>query len=93
MIKISREEVKKIADMSRLYLAEEEIDPMIKALEDVLSYAERVSEISVDVGCPSNKNINIFREDIQLKSESDEILTQAPEKEDDFFVVPVIIEK
>lgn len=92
MIKISKDEVLKIADMTRVSLRENEIEPMIKHLEDVLSYAERVQEIAADIEEPSNKNVNVFREDVVVKTDHDKILSQAVEREENFFVVPVIIE-
>jgi len=93
MIKISKEEVLKIAEMTRVSLHEDEIAPMIKHLEGVLSYAERVEEIAADIEEPSNKNVNVFREDVVMKSDPEKILSQAVEREENFFVVPVIIEK
>jgi len=93
MIKISKEEALKIAEMTRVSLHENEVEPMIKHLEGVLSYAECVQEIAADIEEPSNKNVNVFREDVVVRTQSEKILTQAPEREDDYFVVPVIIEK
>jgi len=93
MIKISKEEVLKIAEITRVSLHEDEIEPMIKHLEGVLSYAERVKEIAADIDEPSNKNVNVFREDVVVKTDSEKILAQAPERDDNYFVVPVIIEK
>ncbi|MFC1842464.1 Asp-tRNA(Asn)/Glu-tRNA(Gln) amidotransferase subunit GatC [Candidatus Dependentiae bacterium] len=92
MIKISKEEVLKIAAMTRVSLHDNEIEPMIKHLEGVLSYAERVEEIAADIEEPSNKNVNVFREDVVVKTDSEKILAQAPEREENYFVVPVIIE-
>jgi len=93
MIKISKVEVLKIAEMTRVSLREDEIPGMKKHLESVLSYAERVQEISADIEEPSNKNVNVFREDVVGKSDSEQILSQAVEREENYFVVPVIIEK
>ena len=92
MTKISRQEVLKIAEISRIRLGEEEIEPMIKHLEGVLSYAERVQEISADIEEPSNKNVNVFREDVVVRTDPETILCQAPEREGNYFVVPAIIE-
>ena len=92
MTKISKEEVLKIAEISRIRLSEDEIEPMIKHLEGVLSYAERVQEIAADIEEPSNKNVNVFREDVVVKTDPETILCQAPEREEDYFVVPAIIE-
>ncbi len=92
MTKISKEEVKKIAQMSALEIHEDEIVPMMKQLEEVLSYAECVQEIAAEIEEPSDKNINIFREDVVIKTDSEAILERAPEREDNFFVVPSILE-
>ena len=92
MTKMTREEVLKIAQISKLEILEEEIEPIIKHLEAVLSYAERVNEIASDVEVPSDKKINVFREDIVVSTDPEPILSQAPDREDDFFVVPKIIE-
>ena len=93
MIKISTEEVLKIAEMSRLSVHADEIEQMKSNLEVVLSYAERVQEVSGDVQEPSNANVNVFRADVVCKSDPEKVLAQAPCREENYFVVPVIIEK
>ncbi len=92
MTKISKEEVKKIAQISALEIHEDEIESMMKQLEEVLSYAECVQEIAAEIEEPSDKNINVFREDVVIKTNSETILERAPEREDNFFVVPSILE-
>lgn len=93
MIKISREEVLKIAQMSHIALPDDEIEPMIKELESVLNYAERVINVANKVvdGVPP-KNVNVFRKDQTTEQHPDAILAQAPEKADRYFVVPMILE-
>lgn len=90
-MKITREEVLKIAEISKLKIWEDEVDFVIQQLESVLSYAERVQEIAADQDEPSNKNINVTREDVIINTESEPILEQAPESEDNYFVVPKIL--
>lgn len=90
-MKITREEVLKIAEISKLKIWEDEVDFVIQQLESVLSYAERVQEIAADQDEPSNKNINVTREDVIINTESEPILNQAPESEDNYFVVPKIL--
>jgi len=93
MITISKEEVLKVAEISRLLLKKGEITGMIKHLDSVLSYAERVQEIAADIEEPSNKNVNVFREDVVVKCDAELILSRAVAREENYFVVPVIIEK
>jgi aspartyl-tRNA(Asn)/glutamyl-tRNA(Gln) amidotransferase subunit C len=92
MTKITREEVLKIAKLSKIEIKESEIDPMIKHLQDVLTYAAGVKEISEDVEVPSNKNVNVLREDVCVKTDPEPILSQAPDGDDNFFVVPKILD-
>lgn len=94
MIKISKEEVLKIAEMARISIHENEIEQIKSNLEVVLSYAERVQEVAVgvDIQEPTNKSINVFREDIAAKTNPEPILGQAVCREENYFVVPVIIE-
>lgn len=89
---ITKEEVEKIARLSHIELSETETINAMKHLDAVLSYAARVQEIAKDVDMPSLKNSNIERDDIAIPCDSQIILAQAPEREEDFFVVPVIIE-
>ena len=92
MTKISKEEILRIARLSRLDIHEDEINPLMKRLDEVLTYAERVREVAADVDEPSSKNMNVFREDIVVKTDPKPILSQAPAQEEDYFVVPAILE-
>lgn len=90
-MKITREELLKIASISKLEIKECELEGLIKQLQAVLSYAERVNQVAEDVDLPSSKNINIMRGDIACPSNPQPILEQAPKKEEDYFVVPKIL--
>jgi aspartyl-tRNA(Asn)/glutamyl-tRNA(Gln) amidotransferase subunit C len=92
MTKVSREEVLKIARMSNLGIAENEIQSMIEQLEQVLSYAQRVTEVASTLEEPTVRAINVFREDVVITKDPELILAQAPEREGNFFVVPAILE-
>lgn len=92
MTKISKDEVLKIAQISNLELHEDEIAGLLTQLENVLSYAERVKEITADVEEPSTRNVNVFREDVIAPSDPEALLAQAPEREGTYFVVPAILE-
>lgn len=89
---ITRQEVEKIAKLSNIELSESEITQAQKHLEAVLSYAARVQDIAKDVDIILLKNENVERPDIIQQCNPEPILEQAPEREGDFFVVPVIIE-
>ena len=92
MIKISREEVLHIATLSRIELSEDEIPGLIKNLEEVLTYAARVQEIASGTEESSSKNINVFRQDTVLPTDPNPILANAPKREENYVVVPVVLE-
>jgi len=92
MTKITKEEVLKLAYLSRVKITDEEVEPLLKQLQDVLSYAARVKEIAADITEPCNKHVNVMREDVVIKTDPVKILEQAPQEEENFFVVPVILD-
>ena len=92
MIKITKEEVYHIARISNIEIYPDEIEEMTQHLQEVLAYAGRVAEIAADVYEPSNKNINVMREDVVARTDTKPILEQAPEEQENYFVVPKIIQ-
>ena len=92
MAKVTREELLKIAHMSYLDIHEDEIEQLKNQVGQVISYAERVIEAAADIEEPPIKNVNVFREDVVVKTNPEPILAQAPEREGDYFVVPRILE-
>ena len=98
MTTMTKEKLIALARLSRLTLHDDEIPGLLKQIDDVLSYAIRVKEIgaahaSIVEQESLAKNINVVREDRAVESDPEPILAQAPEREHNFFVVPVIIEQ
>ncbi len=93
MTKISKEEVLHIARMSAMELKENEIDPLIAQLEQVLSYAKRVTQVAATSHQEQTiKNINVVRQDLVVPQNPAPLLAQAPEREGNYFVVPKILD-
>lgn len=92
MAKVTREEILKIAQMSQLDIHKDEIEQLMSQVEQVLSYAERVKEIATQIQEQPDKNVNVFREDVVVRTDNEPILAQAPEREGNYFVVPMILE-
>jgi aspartyl-tRNA(Asn)/glutamyl-tRNA(Gln) amidotransferase subunit C len=92
-MKISKEEVLRLAEISKISIDSGDIDSIIEQLQSVLSYAQCVQEcVSNLEEQPSNRNINVFREDTVVSTSPETILSRAPEREVNFFVVPSILE-
>lgn len=92
MAKVTKEEILKIAEMTRVSIEEHEIDSILAQFNAVLNYAERVVEIAKDVETKRDKNINCVRQDVVIPTDSQPILAQAPQSEDNYFVVPQFID-
>lgn len=90
---ITREDILKLATMARLEVTEAEIEGMVKQLQDVLNYAERVCQIAADVSPEQEQAFNILRDDMPMPFPSEQIIAQAPQHEDGLFVVPHILHK
>ena len=95
MTKITREEVKKVAQLARLELNENEINNHAVQLEKILEYIKQLEKINTnDVPCTTRaiEVINVFRKDENKNFVNNEALLElAPSTEDNFFKVPKII--
>jgi len=92
MAQVTKEEIKKIAEMTKVSFEEDELDDIVAQFNDVISYAQRVVLIAQQVDIASNKNINCARPDIVVSTASDKILALAPQTEDNYFVVPKFVD-
>jgi len=99
MAVISREEVLKLARISQIKLAEDEIDYMVQQLEARLSYVTILKSILEQHKTADNAEgqvqtlVNIMREDVVKSTDSEPLLQEAPQREGNYFVVPVIIKQ
>jgi aspartyl/glutamyl-tRNA(Asn/Gln) amidotransferase C subunit len=92
MAQVTKEEIKKIAAMTRVSIEDHELDGILAQFNSVLTYAERVVEIAKSVETKREKNINCTRPDVVITTDSREILAQAPQQEDNYFVVPKFVD-
>ena len=95
MTKITQDEVKKVANLARLELNDNEISNHAKQLEKILEYIKELESIDTDdVPCTTRaiEVINIFRKDEKKNSDcTEELLELGPSREDKYFKVPKII--
>ena len=95
MTKITKEQVKKVANLARLELNEDEINNHAEQLEKILEYIKQLEKIDTkDVPCTTRaiEVINVFRKDERKDSKcSEELLELGPSREDKYFKVPKII--
>ena len=92
---LTREEVRKVALLARLELAEGELDAQAANLNNLLEQFEKLQALDVTGIEPTSHAIpmvNVLRDDVLRPSLSrDEVLANAPEASDGCFVVPRVL--
>ncbi len=92
---ISLDEVRKVALLSRIALTPEEEEGFAAQLNDILDYVEQLSELDVEGVPPTTRAIdvsNVMRQDAHAPYENREgLLNEAPDRDEDFFKVPKIL--
>jgi len=93
---LSRETLKYVADLSRIELTPQELEKLSLQLQTILGFIDQLSKADI-AGIEPTSHIlplsNVLREDTPRESLSiEKTLANAPQKKDNFFVVPKVIE-
>ena len=95
--KISEQEVRKIAELSRLSLSSDELKKRTEDMNNILNYMDTLNEIDTDnVEELYNVNdmSNPLRDDTFEQSlEKKDILKNSPSSNDDYIEVPLTVKK
>ena len=95
-MKISKDDVIHVAELARLEFGEEELEKFTDQLGNILEYIEKLSELDTKGVEPTSHVLDIstpLREDrVEEWITAEEALQNAPEREDDFFPVPKVID-
>jgi len=94
--KISEEQVRKVAQLGRLELSDEEVSQFSGQLSSIVGYIEKLDELNTDGVEPLAHCLpvyNVLRDDAPQPSLSNEqALANAPDTEDVYFKVPKILD-
>lgn len=92
---IDKDQVRKIADLARLTLTEEEVGLFSTQLTGILGFAESLNAIDVSGINPTAHAVevsNVFREDVTRDAGViGRALEAAPKAEEGFFLVPKVL--
>ncbi|MGH7963105.1 MAG: Asp-tRNA(Asn)/Glu-tRNA(Gln) amidotransferase subunit GatC [Candidatus Binatia bacterium] len=95
-MRISQEEVRRVAQLARLELTAEEETDLIAHLDKVLTYMEKLNELNTEGVEPTAHAVAVpspLREDrVTNQADTDTLLQNAPAREADFLQVPKIID-
>lgn len=94
-MKVSKEELIKIAKLSDLNIEEDKIDNYLANLEDILNFAQVIDKApteDLDITISSNQNVNAFRKDEIIDFDNKEgLLSNSKEVERNMFKIPRVI--
>ena len=89
-------DVRNVAKLARLDLTDEEINQFSRELSSILGYIEKLNELDTENVEPLAHCLpvhNVLRADeIKQSLENDKALSNAPQKEDEYFKVPKILD-
>lgn len=93
---ISKEEIKHIANLSRLNISEDELDKYAQDLSNIVDMSNEISKLNTDNVKPTAHVLdikNVFRKDeVKPSFDRDTILQNAPTKESGCISVPKVVE-
>lgn len=93
---LDKKTVAKVANLARLEVSEEDLEKYGPQLSNIISFVEQLSEVDTDNVEPLASVVDItlrLREDeVTDGGYAKEILANAPEELEGFFVVPKVVE-
>ncbi len=94
---LSREEVQHLARLARVGLSEDDIARFREQLSEILDYFQRLRQLDTDDVPPTAHTLplhNVMREDEPRPSyNKEDVLANAPQREEDLFRVCTILEE
>lgn len=95
-MKIDRATLDKIAHLARLELDEKEVPKLLEDMSQIISFVEKLNEVDTEGVEPlttMSHEINALREDkVKDQLPKEEVLKNAPVKDENFFRVPKVLE-
>jgi aspartyl-tRNA(Asn)/glutamyl-tRNA(Gln) amidotransferase subunit C len=95
--KINETQVRKVAKLARLELADSEIEEFTVQLSAILDYMEKMNELDTTNVEPLAHCLpinNVFRDDsIKASLGTEKTLANAPQRDGEFFKVPKILDE
>ena len=93
---IDKNTVKHISKLARISLDENKIESLSKDLTSIMKFIENLNKLNTDKTAPLTSIINVSlksrKDEVKDGKIRDQILKNSPEKNDEFFVVPKVIE-
>ena len=93
---VDAETVRRVAHLARLAVNEDEVENLRSELNAMLTFVERLAEVDVTDVEPMTSvtpmAMKMRRDEVTDGGIADDVMANAPEREDHFFVVPKVVE-
>ena len=93
---IDKNTVKHISKLARISLDEKNVDSLSKDLTSIMKFIESLNKLNTDKTIPLtsiiNESLKSRKDEVKDGKIRDQILKNSPEKNEEFFVVPKVIE-
>jgi len=93
---IDKDKIKHVSKLARISVDEKKIDGLTKDLNSIFKFIEQLNELNTDKVEPLSSILNEplrFRKDeVNDGKIRDKILKNSPKKNEEFFIVPKVIE-
>ena len=93
---IDKDTLKHISKLARISLDEKKVDNLSKDLTSIMKFIENLNKLNTDKTVPLTSIINASlksrKDEVKDGKIRDQILKNSPEENDEFFVVPKVIE-
>ena len=88
--------VKHISKLARISLDDNKVESLSKDLTSIMKFIENLNKLNTDKTVPLtsiiNSSLKSRKDEVKDGKIRDQILKNSPEKNDEFFVVPKVIE-
>ena len=93
---IDKDTVKHISKLARISLDENKVESLSKDLTSIMKFIENLNKLNTDKTTPLTSIINASlksrKDEVKDGKIRDQILKNSPEKNEEFFVVPKVVE-
>jgi aspartyl-tRNA(Asn)/glutamyl-tRNA(Gln) amidotransferase subunit C len=95
-MKLSREEVLRIAALAKVGVTEADVEKMREQLSNILENFEALQKLDTERVLPTAQSIAlqnvILPDEVRPSLTTEEVLANAPQREGDFFKVKIVLE-
>ncbi len=93
---LDKDTVARVARLARIHVEDQQLESLAGELTNIMGWIEQLSEVDTDQTEPMTSVAEmtlVMREDrVTEGGDPDGVLANAPERKDDFYVVPKVIE-